>query len=341
MNDEKGDAASTGETAESAMAKNRPSIDLKENFNRFFGQTQVNPFEGVDPNRQFACPAHTYVPNDPPGVYRLPNMAHYEGIVLSVHYFTEKWSRVDGSAVMVAPGIAFTAAHVHEAHFPSPDFVSNTKMMCVGYTSSGPRIWRPVAIEKVNGTDLMILSLELRSPLPADNEFRQAEVTTRLPGIGETVMVVGFRASNEHVASDEKMTFAVKNGKILWGQDLRCSVGPVTAFHRKRIGLIPTPTLEVGCSTPGGVSGGPAFDKNGKVVGILSTSTDKDDGTSSSLVSLLIPGLALPIQRTFPVQGATRIRLIESAICSIDRRDVVRWSIQKDGQTRIEYEEWT
>ena len=68
-------------------------------------------------------------------------MAHYEGIVLSAHFFTDTWSRVTGSAVMVAPGIAFTAAHVVEEYLQQ--VVAGMKnMMCVGYTSSGSRIWR-------------------------------------------------------------------------------------------------------------------------------------------------------------------------------------------------------
>jgi trypsin-like peptidase len=315
--------------------------DKIENSNYFPGKIVLNPFKGVDPSRTFTIQPGIFVPNDPPGAYYVSNMAHYEGMVLSVHFFTDKWSRVEGSAVMVAPGIAFTAAHVVEEHLRAV-VGDKKKMMCVGYTSSGSRIWRVAQIEQINGTDLMILSLELNSALPADNEFRQADITTRLPGIGETLMIAGFRASNEYVASDEEMNFPRENGRILWGVDLLCSVGLVTAFHRERIGLIPTPTLEVGCSTPGGVSGGPAFDKNGKVVGILSTSTDNIDGTSHSLVSLLIPGLALPIRRTFLAQGATeRIRLIESDICSIDRRDAVRWAIQDDGQTRIDYDDYT
>jgi hypothetical protein len=72
-----------------------------------------DPFEGVDPDRKYTHPAWTYVPNDAPGTHRVLNMAHYEGIVLSVHFFEEdQWSRVEGSAVMVAPGVAFMAAHV-------------------------------------------------------------------------------------------------------------------------------------------------------------------------------------------------------------------------------------
>jgi S1-C subfamily serine protease len=42
--------------------------------------------------------------------------------------------------------------------------------------------------------------------------------------------------------------------------------------------MVPNPVIEVACSTPGGLSGGPAFDKHGKVFGILSVSIDDPDG---------------------------------------------------------------
>jgi hypothetical protein len=342
MSDEASKAASTGADAE-APTTERPSTELRENFNHFSGQIVGDPFDGVDPDRKYTHPACAYVPSDPPGAHRVLNMAHYEGIVLSVHFFTDQWRRVEGSAVMVAPGVAFTAAHVFEEHLPSPTTVSEPKMACVGYTSSGLRIWRPVAIERVNGTDLLILSLELRSALPTNNEFRQAALTARLPAIGETMMVAGFRASNEHVAASNKMTFAVENGNILYGQDLLIGVGQVTQYlPTGRGSLIRAPVLEVECSTPGGLSGGPAFDKDGKVVGILSSSINYPDGGGHSAVSLLFPGLVLPIRPTFLAQNAPeRIRLIELENCSIYRRDAIRWSIQEDGQTRIEYDDGT
>jgi hypothetical protein len=98
----------------------------------------------------------------------------------------------------------------------------------------------------------------------------------------------------------------------------------------------------VECSTPGGLSGGPAFDKDGKVIGILSRSINYPDGGGHSTVSLLFPGLVLPIRPTFLAQNATdRIRLIEIKNCSIDRRDAIRWSIEEDGQTRVEYDDGT
>jgi Trypsin-like peptidase domain len=203
-------------------------------------------------------------PNDPPGVYPVNNMAHYNGVFLSVHFVTDEWSTVEGSAVMVAPGVAFAAAHVVEPHMPLV-MASKLRIQCVGYTPSGPRFWRVGQVRKVDRTDLVILSLKYASALPADGRFGQAAVSTRPPAIGEQVMVAGLQASDEHVPADESMSFTVKEGRIVYGANVRIGVGEVTQYFPNGRGAMPPgPAIEVACSTPGGLSGGPAFDRPGR-----------------------------------------------------------------------------
>lgn len=217
---------------------------------------------------------------------------------------------------------------------------SKRRMLCIGYTPSGTRLWRVGQIQKVNGSDLMILSLQYAAALPADSRFVQAAVTTRQPEIGEPVMIAGLRASDQHVGADEEMKFAVKNGRILYGADVLIGVGEVSQhFLNGRGSMLPGPAIAVACATPGGLSGGPAFDVSGRVVGILSASMDHDDGRGPSYVSLLWPGLVQPITSTFlPQSFPARVRLLDFEFCTIDRRDVIRWSTdEQTGVTRIEY----
>jgi hypothetical protein len=260
-------------------------------------------------------------------------MAHYDGVVLSVHFTMDDWSTVEGSAVMIAPGIAVAAAHVIEPKM-------HLSIFCVGYTPSGPRFWRVGGVKKVGNTDLVILLLIYASALPLDNRFVQAAITTRLPGIGEQVMVAGLRASDEFVPADEYITFSVRGGRIIYGANVRIGVGEVTQYFLDGRGSMPPgPAVEVACSTPGGLSGGPAFDQNGRVVGILSSSLDHADGRGPSIISLLWPALVAEISPTFlPEQFPANIRLLEFGPCVIDRRDVIRWSIDEKGDTRIEYD---
>ncbi len=314
-----------------------------DNFDHFIGDIVLNPFDGVDPNRVFNFETGVFVPNDPPGVYPVHNMAHYDGVLLSVHFITDGWSTVEGSAVMVAPGIAFAAAHVVE---PNMSLIMDKKLriLCIGYTPTGPRFWRVGKVHKVDNTDLVILSLIYASGLPPDNRFVQAAVTTRLPGIGEQVMVAGLRASDEHVPADESMSFTVKDGRIVYGANVRIGVGEVTQhFPTGRGSMAPGPAIEVACSTPGGLSGGPAFDRNGRVVGILSVSLDHPDGRGPSIISLVWPALVSEITPTFFAERFPgSVRLLEFEYCVIDRRDVIRWTTNVEtGITRVEYDGYT
>ncbi len=316
-------------------------IMLKENYNHFFGSMVSNPFEGADQNVPINIEQGVFVPNDPPGVYIVNNMAHYNGALLSVHFLTDEWSTVEGSAVMVAPGIAFSAAHVIEPLIPHI-MAKQLRVFCAGYTSSGPRYWRVGHVTKVNNSDIVILALKYATALPADGRFVQTMITTRLPGIGEQVMIAGIRASREQVEADADMAFPIAGGNITYGADVRIAVGEVTQHHLSGRGaMLPNPVIEVACSTPGGLSGGPAFDKHGKVFGILSVSIDDPDGRGPSQISMIWPGLAMTISPAFLerfMPAGFRLLDLDDRLCGIDRRDVIRTSV--DGATGLTRMDW-
>jgi hypothetical protein len=300
----------------------------QKNFDYFVGHIVRNPFESVDSKRRYNFDFRTYIPTDPPGVHVVKNMAHYEGLLLSIHFHTDHWSTVEGSAVMVAPGIALAATHVIEPLKPHL-MASELRVLCVGLTSSGPRIWLVKHVTPVSNTDLTLLSLEYASAIPEDHRFVQAAVTTRLPKIGEPVMIVGIRASDQYVTMDEDKAFAVKDNKIEYGAEVRVGVGEVTEHRLDGYGSrLPGPLIEVACSTAGGLSGGPAFDKDGRVLGILAVSFDDPDGREPSHVSLLWPALAQPITPAFLPEGLpASIKLLEFEYCNIDHREFVSFSM--------------
>ena len=79
-------------------------MQLKSNYHDFLGTMVSNPFEGVDPSTPINIEQGVFVPNDPPGVYIVDNMAHYDGVLLSVHFLAEEeWSTVEGSAGWLHP----------------------------------------------------------------------------------------------------------------------------------------------------------------------------------------------------------------------------------------------
>jgi hypothetical protein len=111
---------------------------LIENYNHFLGEIIRNPRDGA--GSDINIETGVFVPNDPPGVYRIDNMAHYNGVLLSVHFATDTWSTVEGSAVMVAPGIALAAEHVIVPNLPEI-LTRKLNIFCTGLTPTGPRHW--------------------------------------------------------------------------------------------------------------------------------------------------------------------------------------------------------
>jgi hypothetical protein len=64
----------------------------------------------------------------------------------------------------------------------------------------------------------MILSLDFTSPIPPDGRFAQAMMTTRLPNIGEPVMIVGFRSSEaENLQAEDGIYFPVEDARAKYG----------------------------------------------------------------------------------------------------------------------------
>jgi hypothetical protein len=128
----------------------------------------------------------------------LENWETQEGVLLSVQFRGLHDHRVEGSAVMVAPGIALCATHVIAPHLDSI-MSGESAALCSGITSSGLLLWHVRKVTCVGDSDLTILGLELASALPAGNLFHQGCISTRIPGIGEKVVLLGFRAEESEL----------------------------------------------------------------------------------------------------------------------------------------------
>lgn len=211
---------------------------------------------------------------------------HYGGILFGVTIGTTERSRVEGSAVMVAPGIALSARHVIE---PYLDQAANGVLgiLLNSVCSHGVDVHKVDQII-VNESDVCILRTSLASDLPPTGDLVSATMTTRIPKLGERLFLAGYRA--------QQTVAELKN----IGLETRVAVGEVTAVYmngRDSV-MLPHPCIEVKTLTLGGMSGGPAFDEDGKVVGILSTSIEHLAGPS--YVSMLWPILTNQILTAWP-----------------------------------------
>jgi len=269
----------------------------------------------------------------PKGIANINNWDWFEGALLCLNFLDGDFQRIEGSAVMVAPGIALCATHVLSDHMPSI-MNSNTSLYCVGIAKHGLDFWAVRTVTQVGITDVSILGLSLRSKLPPENRFYMAPITTRLPRLEEELNICGFRAAHGQ--------FARESGTEIGGE-LYISNGVVEERYpdgRDKV-LLPGPALQVDCPALGGMSGGPVFDKSGHLVGLLSSSVE---GEGISFVSLLWPALVSKIKSEWPPglikDGSTLLSLAERKVCFIEKPEAIKVLSADSDQQTFEYMIW-
>lgn len=266
----------------------------------------------------------------PPGEHWVTNWEYGESVLLHLLVVVDNQGMlVHGSAVLVAPGVAFAARHVIEPHL-SLLAEGHATLCCGSITSSQLMMWQCKKITFVdNNSDISILVLSYISDLPPGNLFRMAAITTRIPKLGERVSMLGFTARDDEIW--------VKDGIV---GNVHVSTGTITALYprgRDSV-MLAGPTLEIATSASGGMSGGPVFDEYGLLVGILSTSFGANDHVGPSYVSLLWHALTIPIDAEWPngVHTPGKPLCEFGRLCSIDRTDVLR----RVSDTEFQYTLW-
>ncbi len=255
-----------------------------------------------------------------------------EGLVLALHFKADNTGEVDGSAVLVAPGIALCATHVVKPRI-EPIMRGDSAPYAIGIASHGGQIWMIRKISSDDGSDISILGLELRTALPPDGKFRQAYLSTRIPKIGENLWLVGLRAS--------AAVFPLEaDGGINLGAQMIVTKGTVSAHYlsgRDR-SMAPFPCIQVDAKAWGGMSGGPVFDEEGYLIGLLSSSLGED---GPSCVCLVFPALTMPFEGGLgskPSGKQTLLSMIGEG-CSIERPESIRTN-GNGGSSQNEYSIW-
>lgn len=266
----------------------------------------------------------------------LDNWGAFDGIVLSMSFSDGAAHYIEGSAVLIAPGVALCATHVIKPRIPEL-LSGRSGVICQGLAQHGLLLWRVIKATEVLESDITILGLELASALPPNNLFLQATLSTRLPKLGEQLLLCGFRAAAS--------AFPIPTGgPIEHGGEVRVSRGPVTNRYpqgRDR-SMIPWPVLEVSCPARGGMSGGPVFDETGYLVGLVCSSVEISESEGVAYVSLLWPAMAARFESTW-LKGLlpSPISLLEldRRLCHIERPEAVR-RIPIGESVRYEYQTW-
>ena len=261
---------------------------------------------------------------------------NFEGILLALMFKEEEACKIEGSGVLVGPGIAIVAKHVLDPYFKKMG-AGQCIPYCFGLTSSGLQIWRGNEITYLsNQNDLAILTLTYQAALPPANQFNLARISTRLPKLGETLFFSGFRAFSGEFKYDKEFSSPLTG-------DVFLSTGIVTQqFPHGRGGLLPGPCVEIDCPALGGMSGGPVFDVNGLLVGILSTSFE---GDGPSYATLIWPCLPVKFKGGWPnslfAHTKSFLDLQKQSCCFIDKPEVLDTSaLDTAGFGKYSYKPW-
>ena len=265
----------------------------------------------------------------------LQDWSSFNGILLSICFSDVEAHRIEGSAVMVAPGIAICARHVVDPALP---FIMSGahSITCFAITKAGLRIWRVRKITMVDASDLAILGLELASHFSNGETLFLSTVTTRLPKEGEELLLCGFRAASTIFPRHETKF----SGQVI------VSKGRAKARYpsgRDRV-MMPWPCVEVSCASWGGMSGGPVYDAQGMLIGVLSSSVTGEDNDGPSFVSLIWPALVAQFEGGWPepvFRNPTRLVDLDARLCAIDRRNAVEYKVDEQTGTQLtEYHVW-
>lgn len=259
------------------------------------------------------------------GAGDLAEWDHFGSALLMVGFKDGDDLLIEGSAVMIGPGLALAARHVLDPHM---ERIMNSEIapFIAAITGDRLQIWRLDQIVQ-SDNDVVILRIDLASDLPKDNLFHTAALTTRTPNVGEKVQIAGFRAGEAKEAE--------VNGEV------RVGIGEITAVYvtgRDSV-MLPHPCVEVKCLTVGGMSGGPAFDESGMLLGILTSSFEHDEGPS--YVSMAFPTFGFNIETAW-LKGAfplpTTIKdLAQSGLIRLERPE----AFTKIDDNNSTLEQWT
>ncbi|REL39124.1 DUF4935 domain-containing protein [Rhodohalobacter sp. SW132] len=219
-----------------------------------------------------------------------------KGLIVAIGFIDDEKQKIIGSGVMIAPGLCITATHVIEE-------TKNLSALLYSIPSENSmRIWTPIDFhtqEKVSigiipfqntpskYTDVGILSYSPLSKFTDKEDYFFAPLEASAPKINERLWATGYRET--HNDGIPTISFFVTSGLV------------TEQYLQGRGSHINGPCIEVAMEAFGGMSGGPVFNDEGRIVGVISSSLEDDNGNNSpTYVSLIWTSLTSTVYSPWP-----------------------------------------
>jgi hypothetical protein len=222
------------------------------------------------------------------------NLWALSGLIVAIGAINDNGQQIIGSGVMMAPGLCLTATHVLEG-------LDGLPLLSAFVDEKNMRIWIagdhhaaqfraefvPFQIPQNTSSDVSLISCSPFSDFTDSEPFLFAPIELIVPKIGERLWAMGFREKSN-------------DGHPMIGCFL--SSGVVSELYLEGRGShLKGPCVEVKMSVLGGMSGGPVFNAQGRIVGIISSGLDGQDNTGGpTYVSLVWPALLSKVHAPWP-----------------------------------------
>ncbi len=218
------------------------------------------------------------------------------GLIVAIGFIDEEKQRIIGSGIMIAPGLCLTATHVME------ETKKKQALLFSFANEHSMRIWLPQDFHAQEKTSIELIPFQKPEPKYSDvgilsyspfSKFKDTEdylfapVEASVPKIGERLWATGYRQiSNNGVP---KIAFFIISGLV------------TEQYLEGRGKHINGPCVEVAMEALGGMSGGPVFNADGRVIGVISSSLEGlDDSKGPTYISLVWTSLLSTVHSPWP-----------------------------------------
>jgi hypothetical protein len=261
------------------------------------------------------------------------NWDWFQGAILGVVIGEPARQQVLGTACVIAPGLAVTAAHIFDGllqHLSE----GSLGISCFGIGSETADFWRVTSITCEASSEIAFLALARASAIDPKRPLRQFRLTTRRPNIGEILTFIGFQFPLVAPSLDSEGTNFV--GQLL------TSCGPTSQIYEAKRDnlLINFPAIEVECGAAGGMSGGALLDRDGYLIGVTSRSMETEDRLGPAYAAWIIAGLNFRVNVRWPsglYEQNCPVLALNPAVVQIAGREY----IERINDEQVIYRHWS